>query len=77
MSDHSQMNKFAMKTSDRNNDRILNGEELNHEPTAKLDRICMNSKAHINKEEEDASAAEEGVIWDTEGKRVSSEYQRM
>ena len=77
MSDHSQMNKFAMKTSDRNNDRILNGEELNQEPTAKRDGISINSKAHINKEEEDASAAEEGVIWDTEGKRVSSEYQRM
>ena len=77
VSDHSQMNKFAMKTSDSNNDRILSGEELNQEPTAKPDGISMNSKAQINKEEEDPSAAEEGVIWDTEGKRVSSEYQRM
>ena len=75
--DHSPMNKFAMKTSDSNNDRILTGEELNQEPTAKPDGIAMNSKALINKEEEDASAAEEGVISDTEGKRVSSEYQRI
>ena len=75
------MNKFAMKTSDRNIDRILNGEELNYEPTAKLYRMC------INKEEEDfwglqfssfyASAVEESVVWCLEGKRVSSEYQRI
>ena len=75
VSDHSPMNKFAMKTSDSNNDRILTGEELKQEPTAKPDRISMNSKAHINKEEEDASAEEEVVI--SEGKRVSSEYQRI
>ena len=31
----------------------------------------MNSKVHIKKEEEDASAAEEGVILDTEGKRAA------
>ena len=77
VSGHSPMNKFALKTSDRNNDRILTGEELNQEPTAKPDGIAMNSKAHINEKEEDASAAEEGVIWDTEGKRVSPEYQRI
>ena len=69
--DHSPMNKFAMKTSDSNNDSILTGEELNQEPTAKPDGIAMNSKAHIKKEEEDASAAEEGVILDTEGKRAA------
>ena len=72
--DDSQMEKFAIKTSDSKNDRILTGEELNQEPTAKQDGISMNSRAHINKEEEDASAAEEGVILDTEGKRVSAEY---
>ena len=77
MSDHSQMNKFAMKTSDRNNDRILTDEELNQEPTAKPDGISMNSKGQINKEDKDPSTAEEGVIWDPEGKKVSSEYQRM
>ena len=77
VSDHSPMNKFAMKTSDSNNDRILTGEALNQESTAKPDGIAMNSKAHINKEEEDASAAEEDVILDTEGKRVSSEYQKI
>ena len=77
VSDHSPMDKFAMKTSDSNNDRILTGEELNQEPTAKPDGISMNSEAHINKKEEDASAAEEGVFSDTEGKRVSSEYQRI
>ena len=71
------MNKFAIKTSDSNNDRILTGEELNQEPTAKPDEIAMNSKAHMNKQEKDASASEEGVILDTEGKRVSSEYQRI
>ena len=69
--DHSPMNKFAMKTSDSNNDSILTGEQLNQEPTAKPDGIAMNSKAHIKKEEEDASAAEEGVILDTEGKRAA------
>ena len=77
VSDHSAMNKFAMKTSDSNNDRILTGEELNQEPTAKPDGITINRKTHINKEEEDASTAEEGVILDAEGKRVSSEYQRI
>ena len=77
VSDHSPMNKFAMKASDSNNGRILTGEELNQEPTAKPDGISMNSEAHINKEEEDASAAEEGVISDTEGKTLSSEYQRI
>ena len=77
VSDHSPMNKFAMKTSDSNNDRILTGEELNQQPTAKPDGIAMNSKAHINKREEDASVVEEGVISDTEGKRVFSEYQRI
>ena len=77
MSDHSPMNKFAIKTSDSNNDRILTSEELNQEPTAKPDEIAMNSKAHMNKEEEVASTAEEGVILDTEGKRMSSEYQRI
>ena len=71
VSDHSPMNKFAMKTSDSNNDRILTGEELNQEPTAKPDGISMNSKARIDKEEEDAFVAEEGVILDTGGKRVS------
>lgn len=71
------MNKFAIKTSDSNNDRILTSEELNQEPTAKPDEIAMNSKAHMNKEEEVASTAEEGVISDTEGKRMSSEYQRI
>ena len=75
--DDSQTEKFAIKTSDSNNDRILTGEELNQEPTAKPDGISMNSKAHIKKEEEDASAAKEGVILDTEGKRVSAEYQRF
>ena len=77
VSDHSPMNKFAMRTSDSNNDRILTGEELNQQPTAKPDGIAMNSKAHINKEEEDASVVEEGVISDTEGKRVFLEYQRI
>ena len=76
-SDHSPMYKFDMKASDSNNDRILTGEELNQEQTVKPDGIAMNSKAHVNKEEEDASAPEEGVISDTEGKRVSSEYQRI
>lgn len=77
VSGHSPMNKFAIKASDSNNDRILTGEELNQEPNAKPDGIAMNSKAHMNKEEEDASTAEEGVILDTEGKRMSSEYQRI
>ena len=68
--DHSPMSMFTMKASDSNNDRILTGEELKQEPTVKPDEIAMNSKSHINKEEED-------VILDTEGKRVSSEYQRI
>ena len=71
------MNKFAIKRSDSNNDRILTSEELNQEPTAKPDEIAMNSKAHMNKEEEEDSAAEEGAILDTQGKRMSSEYQRI
>ena len=37
--DDSQMEKFAIKTSDSNNDRILTGEELNQVPTAKPDGI--------------------------------------
>ena len=77
VSHHSPMNKFAIKTSDSNIDRILTGEELNQEPTAKPDEIAMNSKAHMNKEKEVASTAEEGAILDTQGKRMSSEYQRI
>ena len=81
MSDHSQMNKFAMKTSDRNNDRILNGEELNHEPSAKLDRMRLykaeDDLLGLQFPSFDASAAEEGVVWYSKGKRVSSEYQRI
>lgn len=68
--DHSPMNIFAMKASDSTNDRVLTDEELKQEPTVKRDGIAMNSKSHINKEEE-------GVILDTEGKRVSLEYQRI
>ena len=64
--DDSQMEKFAIKTSDSNNDRILTGEELNQVPTAKPDGISMNTEAHIKKEEEDASAAEEDYIFDME-----------
>ena len=75
--DHSLMDRLAMKTSDSNNDRILTCEELNQEPAAKPDGISMNCKAHINKEGEDASSAEKDVILDTEGKSVSSEYQRI
>ena len=52
-------------------------EEFNQEATAKPDGIAMLRNAHINKKEEYASAVEEGVIMDTEGKRVSSEYQRI
>ena len=56
---------------------ISTDEEFNQEPTAKPDGIAMLRNAHINKKEEYASALEEGVIMDIEGKRVSSEYQRI
>ena len=56
---------------------ISTDEEFNQEPTAKPDGIAMLRNAHINKKEKYASALEESVIMDTEGKRVSSEYQRI
>ena len=75
--DDSQMEKFAIKKSDSNNDRILTGEELNQVPTATPDGISMNTEAHIKKEEEDASAAEEDFILDTKWERVFPEKERI
>ena len=46
-------------------------EEFNQEATAKPDGIAMLRNAHINKKEEYVSAVVEGVIMDTEGKRLS------
>ena len=56
---------------------IFTDEEFNQEPTTEPDGIAMLRNAHINKKEEYASAVEEDVIMDTEGKRLSSEYQRI
>ena len=57
--------------------RKFTDEEFNQEATAKPGGIAVLRNALINKKEEYSSAVVEGVIMDTEGKRLSSEYQRI